>query len=105
MRFIKNFLLCVFLLFLTPNQVDAQWGWQSGQYYQYEGRWVKEYDQYYVRYFQNGYEKRYRILQWERRYCSGYVYVWNGFGWVYKWQNSWAWYCRWSGWNYEFYMY
>lgn len=100
----KKFLSTIILSLVTLFSF-TQSGWQSGQYYQYQGQRVKEYDNYYTYYFQGGYQKRYRILQWEQQQYSGYIYVWNGYSWYTQYSNSYAWYCFWSGWYYENYYY
>ena len=61
------------------------------------------YDNYYTNYFPGGYQKRYRILQWEQQQYSGYIYVWNGYSWASQYSSSYAWRCSWSGWYYENY--
>jgi hypothetical protein len=94
-------LAAVITLSIFSPVSNAQSGWQAGQYYQYQGQIIKEYDPYYSVMTPLGIERRYRILQWERQSYSGYIYVWNGWGWVTQWQNSWAWYCWWSNWYYE----
>lgn len=104
MGFIKRFLLCLVLAFVVPVYAGAQSGWQSGEYYQYQGQWVKEYSPN-VEYYPGYYVRYYRVLQWERQMYSGYIYVWNGYGWSTQWWSSWAWYCWWGGWNREFYRY
>ena len=93
-------LAAVITLSLFSPVSNAQSGWQAGQYYQYEGQRVTEWDPYYFVRTPLGYERRYRILQWERQSHSGYIYVWNGWSWVTQWQNSYAWYWWWSGWYY-----
>jgi len=100
----KKFLLTI-LLSLTTLLSFSQSGWQSGYYYQYQGQRVKEYDNYYTSYFPGGYQKRYRILEWQQQQYSGYIYVWNGYNWVSQYNNSYAWYCYWSNWFYENYYY
>jgi hypothetical protein len=100
----KKFLLSLVLSLVTLFSF-AQSGWQAGQYYQYQGQRVKEYDNYYTYYFAGGYQKRYRILQWEQQQYSGYIYVWNGYSWYTQYTNSYAWYCYWTNWYYENYYY
>ena len=99
----KKFLLT--LLLLTTTFSFSQYGWESGYYYQTRGQRIKEYDNNYINYFQGGYQKRWRILEWEQRQYSGYIYVWNGYNWVYQYSNSYSWYCYWSNWYYENYYY
>jgi hypothetical protein len=100
----RKFLLTL-LITLTTLFSFSQSGWQSGNYYQYQGQRVKEYDYYYQYNFQGGYQKRYRILQWEQQQYSGYIYVWTVNGWLAQYWNSYAWYCYWSNWYYENYYY
>ena len=97
-KLIYTFAAIFTLLLAEPTQ--AQSGWQAGQYYQYEGQRVTEWDPYYLARTPFGFERRYRILQWERQYRSGYIQVWNGWSWVSQWQTSYAWYCWWSNWYY-----
>lgn len=105
MKAIRNIIIAIALIMAMPMESKAQWGWEAGQYYQRQGQRIKEYDQFYRIYYPGGYEVRYRILQWERVDYSGYINVWNGIGWSSQWQSSWAWYCYWSRWYYEFWRY
>ena len=104
-RFLVKAALAVALALSFPQESSAQWGWQANQYYQAQGQWTKEYDQFYRRNFMDGYEVRYRILRWERRQYTGSILVWSGYAWQSQWQTAWAWYSYWSPWYYEFWRY
>ncbi len=90
----------VTLFLAEPTQ--AQSGWQAGQYYQYEGQRTIDCDPFWVKATPFGIERRCRILQWEKQYYTGNIQVWNGWQWVSQWQTTWAWYCWWGPWYFQY---
>jgi hypothetical protein len=96
----KKFILALILSLSTLFTI-AQSGWQSGNYYMYQGQTTEQCGSTYVLQDNWGYSYYYqdcRILRWETRQYSGYVYVWvNGY-WTTQWYNGYTWYCYWSPW-------
>ncbi len=89
------------LFFLIVNSSYAQSGWNTGNYYAYQGNSTTE------TYFQNEFDYycnctvtvRYcRQLTWYQEYRSGYVNLWGPNGWYSEYQEGYAWYCTWSQW-------
>lgn len=95
----KNFILSL-LISLSSLFSFSQSGWQSGNYYMYQGQAVENCGNTYPKYDWNGYLMGYYVscqtLVWERVQYSGYVHLWGPAGWYTEWRNSWAWYCYWS---------
>lgn len=106
-KFLKK-LLVVITISLLPLLSLSQSGWSSGQYYAYQGSAVEQCGYSYAKYdyWGNfiGYYKTCRILIWERKYYTGYIYYWGMDGWYAQWQEGYSWYCYWGPY-YEKYSY
>ncbi len=98
--FKKALLTLVFILGVTIG-ASAQSGWNTGQWYQYQGQSWTDWKDVFVGYDGWGmpiYRRQCRNTVWYSEYYSGYTYVWGPNGWYTQWYSGYAWKCYWSNW-------
>jgi len=98
---LKKFLLPLLFTICFVGNTIAQSGWQTGNWYQYQGQTWTEWQDVFVGYdfFGNAmYQRMCRNTTWYKEYRSGYVYLWGPSGWYTQWYEGYAWSCYWSNW-------
>lgn len=99
----KNIFL-ILAFSLLSLQSFSQSGWNSGEYYAYQGQTVEECGYVYPKYdYYGNFLGNYvscRLLTWESTTYSGYINYWNynTGSWYSEWRSGSYWYCYWSGW-------
>lgn len=86
-------LILILGLFLTIS-VNAQI-YSTSRYYSQRGSTDKIYSECYYNY-QGILVREYQYRVWQQEYFSGNVYMWNGYNWVYQWQQGYYWRFTWS---------
>jgi len=95
----KSILILIFTLISTFN--FSQSGWNSGNYYAYQGGTETQtsYNTVYDRFCRCYVNVTYcRQLSWYKEYRSGYVNYWGPNGWYTEYKEGYFWYCVWGNW-------
>ncbi len=101
MKLLKKIMLTIALLLGLTIGAYAQSGWNTGEWYQYQGETWTEWQTVITGYdfFGNPlYSRKCRQTTWYSESYSGYVYVWGPNGWYTQWYSGYAWKCYWSNW-------
>lgn len=96
----KLVFLMIMCFALISTTINAQSGWQQGNYYQYQGSIFWEPCSAVYPKFNNfgqriGYFQCRRTTVWHQEWRQGYIYIWGPYGWETRWQQGNFWYFTW----------
>lgn len=98
---LKKILLSIAFILCLAGTTVAQRGWETNQWYQYQGQTWTEWQDVFAGYDFFGYpvyKRMCRQTTWYKEYRAGSTYVWGPSGWYTQWYEGYAWSCYWSNW-------